>query len=174
MKRVLNGLLITVSLIIIASCDLFPSHVKVEFDYKKFREQKALWNSTKPGNYQYRLEYWNNGYSTPIKTMIFVENNNYKNQIPYVDDNGYDYTSYYDLTITEVYERIEEEYQRYNDSYQTKKYYYLKKIEIVYDTENHIPIKIKRYYFVPANVADASSYAETTISEYKVMVQRVR
>ena len=170
MKRAVNGLLITVSLVIAASCDLFPSRVTVEFDYKKFREQKALWNSSKPGNYQYRLEYWNNGYSTPIKTLIFVENNEYKNQIPYVNDydSGYDYTSYYDLTITEVYERIEEEYKRYNDSFQTKKDGYIKKIEIEYDTGNHIPIKIKRYYFVPANVADASSYAETTISEYKV------
>jgi len=168
MKRTLNGLFIIVSLIFAASCDLFPTHVTVEFDYKKFQEQKSLWNSSKPDNYQYRLEYWSNGFSDYVKTLIIVENGKYKNQLPDVltTEGGYTSKSYYDLTITEVYERIEEEYKRYNDTYQ--KFNYLKKISIVYDTENHIPIEVKKYYYVPANVADASSYAETTISEYKV------
>jgi hypothetical protein len=169
MNYLFNGLFFTLLIITAASCDLFPGRVTVDFDYKEFQKQKSLWNSTKPDNYQYRLEYLNNGFSTPIKTLIFVENGNYKNQLPdLTTEDGYISKSNYDLTITEVYERIEEEYQRYNNSYQTKKYDYLKKIEILYDTENHIPIIIKRYYFIPANVADAASYAETNISEYKV------
>ena len=167
MKQPFYCLFLTLSLIIVASCDgLFPIYVTVDFDYNKFQEQKSLWNSSKPADYQYRLESDNNGYSIPVNTLIIVENNTFKNQIPYVNDYGYECKSYIDLTITEVYERIEEEYKRYNNTNQ--KYDYLKKITIIYDTENHIPIEIKKYYHIPANVADASSYVERKISEYKV------
>ena len=168
MKCLFNGLFIAISLMFVVSCDLIPTHVTVEFNYKKFREQKSQWNSSKPSNYQYNLVHWSNGYSFPVNTLIFVEDNNYKEQISHVDEYGYMYESSFYLTITEIYESIEENYKRYNDAYLSKNYFYLKKIEIIYDTENHIPTEIKMYYHVPANVADASSYAETKISAYKV------
>ena len=166
MKCLFNGLFIAVSLMLVVSCDLIPTSVIVSFDYKKFREHKSQWNSSKPDKYQYRLKYWGGGEAIPVDTLIFVENNNYKSQIPYVNEYGYE--SYYYLTITDVYESIEEEYKRYNNTSQNRNDVYLKKIEIIYDTENHIPTEIKKYYHLPANIADATSYIEIKISEYQV------
>jgi hypothetical protein len=168
MKRAFNGLLIAVSLMVLVSCDaLFLTNVTVDFDYQKFNEEKALWNSLKPSNYQYNLEHWNNGFSMPVDTLIIVENGGYKTQIPY-HGSEYDYESQFYLTITEVYESIEGEYKEYHNTKQSKIDGYLKKIEIKYDAENHIPVEIKEYYYVSPIVADAPSYGETKITEYKI------
>jgi hypothetical protein len=169
MKFVLNGLFIAVLLTVVVSCDLFPINVTVEFDYNKFKAERSLWNSSKPDNYQYNLEHSSNGFSTPVNTLIFVENDKYKTQIPQV--NEYDpaaYESYYYLTITDVYKSIDDDYKRYHNTKQSINEDYLEKIEIKYDTANHIPLKIKKYYHVPSNLADAASYAETNITEYKI------
>jgi hypothetical protein len=149
------------------SCDFFPTIITVDFDYNKFSTEKSLWNSSKPDNYQYNLEYWNTGDSFPVNTLIIVENGNYKTQIPHINDYGYVYESYFYLTITDVYESINEQYNEYHNSKRSKNEDYLEKIEIKYDTGNHIPIEIKMYYYIPENLADAASYAETNITEYK-------
>jgi hypothetical protein len=167
MKFIFNGLFIAVFLTVAVSCDLFPTNVSVDFDYDKFNAEKSLWNSSKPENYQYNLEHWNNGYSTPVDTLIIVENGEYKTQTPQVNY-GYAYESHFYLTITDVYESINEVYNRYHNSKQRKNETYLEKIEIKYDTGNHVPIEIKMYYYVPGNLADAASYAETNITEYKI------
>ena len=164
MKRFIIFLL--VSFCFLASCDDKNSEgrkVTVEFEYKKFNTEKTLWNSDSPSNYQYNLEYWNTGFSTPVNTLIFVENGQYKNQIP---QENHESTFY--LTITDVYNYINELYLQYNNTTQDKNKYYLKKIIIKYDEAHHIPIEIYEYYQVPANLADAASYCETKITQYKI------
>ena len=166
MKHILNGVLIFVSLIVLGACDnLISTDVTVDFDYSKFTEEKSLWNSSKQNNYQYNLEYRNNGFSIPVNTLIFVENGIYKNQITHPD---YTYESNFYLTITDVYESIEKEYKEYHNTKQKKNDTYLTKIEIKYDSNYHIPIEIKQYYYVPENLADAPSFGETKITEYKI------
>ncbi|MDR2500396.1 MAG: DUF6174 domain-containing protein [Treponema sp.] len=168
MKQALNGLLIVVSLMAIVSCDaLFLTNVTVDFDYQKFNEEKALWNTLKPNNYQYNLEHWNDGFSMPVDTVIIVENGKYKTQIPH-QGSDYDYESQFYLTITDVYESIEREYKEYHNTKQSKADAYLKKIEIKYDAGNHIPVEIKQYYYVSPILADAASYGETKITGYRV------
>jgi hypothetical protein len=159
-------LFITVFLAVVVSCDLFPINVTVEFDYNKFKAERSLWNASKPDNYQYNLEHSSDGFSTPVNTLIFVENGKYKSQIPHVDN--YDYESSYYLTITDVYKSIDDDYKRYHNTKQSMNETYLKKIEIKYDTASHIPLKIKKYYHVPMGLMDAASYAETNITEYKI------
>jgi hypothetical protein len=134
----------------------------VEFDYTKFNTERTLWNSNSPLNYQYNLEYSNNGFFRPISTTIFVENGLYKNQMP---QKGYDESNRY-LTITDVYDRIDELYLRYNNTMQSEDEDYLKKIIIKYDEVNHIPIEIEEYYHVPENLVDVPSYCKTKITLY--------
>jgi hypothetical protein len=153
----------------LVSCDLIHlSKVSVEFDFDKFKEERLLWNSSKPANYQFKLDYFNTGFSTPINTLIIVENGVYKTQIPYTEDDGFSYESYRNETITDIYENIESEYNQYHKKRPDFLDSYLKKIEIKYDTENHIPVEVKMYYHVPAMLADAPSYSEMKITEYKI------
>jgi hypothetical protein len=169
MNYLFNGIFITAFLAVIVSCDvLFLTHVTVDFDYAEFHEEKLLWYSSKPDNYQYYLEDWNNGFSVPVSTLIIAENGVYKTQIPCVDDYGYSYESYWYLTITDIYESIESEYREYHNTRQNKNNSYLQKIEIKYGAENHIPVEIQKYYYVPENLADAASYSETKITKYKI------
>ena len=166
MKYALKGLMVSTVLMLIGSCDsLLSTGVSVEFDYTKFNEEMSLWNSSKPNNYQYNLEHWNNGFSMPVNTLIFVENGIYKNQITKQD---YDYESDFYLTIDDIYKSIEREYKNYHNTTQSKNDTYLTKIEIKYDVKNHTPIEIKKYYYVPKNLADAPSFEETNITEYKI------
>jgi hypothetical protein len=166
---VFAALIIFIFLTVVVSCDLFPTNVTVDFDYNKFKAERSLWNSSKPDNYQYNLEHSSNGFSISVNTLIIVENNEYKTQIPYVDNYGYVYeNSNYYLTITDVYESIDDDYKRDHNTKQSKKEVYLEKIKIEYDTENHIPIKVKKYYHVPLGLMDAASYAEINITEYKI------
>jgi hypothetical protein len=141
MKYALKGLMAFAVLMLIGSCDgLFLTDASVEFDYNKFNEEISLWDSSKPNDYQYNLEHWNNGFSIPVNTLIFVENGIYKNQIT---QENYDYESDFYLTIDDIYKSIEREYKNYHNTTQSKNDTYLTKIEIKYDAENHIPIEIK-------------------------------
>jgi hypothetical protein len=169
MKKTLNGITIIVFLALFVSCDFIHLFkVSVEFDYSKFNEEKLLWNSSKPENYQFKLDYWNNGFSIPVNTLIIVENGVYKTQIPYTEDDGFSFESYRNETITGIYENIEREYKAYHNKRPDAFDSYLKKIEIKYDTENHIPVETKMYYHVPAMLMDAPSYSEMKITEYNI------
>jgi hypothetical protein len=99
--------------------------------------------------------------------LIIVENGIYKTQIPH-DDNGFTYESRRNETITDIYENIEDVYNRYHKKRPESFSDYLEKIEIQYDTENHIPVEVKEYFHVPAMLADAPSYSEMKITEYKI------
>jgi hypothetical protein len=165
MENFLKGFVVIVIIGFLGSCDdLFPVEVTVEFDYTKFNAERTLWNSNCPPDYQYNLEYWNNGYSYPVNSLIFVENGVYKNQTPQTD---YEESHFY-VTITDIYNRINELYLRYNNTTQNRNEDYLKKITIKYDEGNHMPIEIEEYYHVPHNLADAASYCKTGITQYKI------
>jgi hypothetical protein len=168
MKSFLNGLFIVVFLTVVVSCDLFPTIVTVGFDYDKFKAEWSLWNSSKPDNYQYNLEHSSDGFSMPVNTLIIVENGEYKTQIPQVNTYDRAYESNFYLTITDVYKRIDDQYKNDHNTTKSGNEDYLKRIQIEYDTENHIPIEIKMYYHVPMGLMDAASYAETNITEYKI------
>jgi hypothetical protein len=164
-KKFLKGFIFIAIIGFFGSCDdLFIAKVTVEFDYTKFNTERTLWNSNCSSNYQYNLEYWNNGFSSPINSLIFVENDVYKNQIPQEDYRE----SYFYLTITDIYNRINELYLRYNNTTQNGNENYLKKIIIKYDEVNHIPMEIEEYYHVPENFVDAPSYCKTKITQYKI------
>jgi hypothetical protein len=165
MKNLLKGFVFMATIGFLGSCDtLFTTKVSVEFDYTKFEAERALWNSNCPSDYQYNLEYWNDGFSYPVNSLIFVEDGVYKSQIP---QKGYEESSFY-LTITDIYNRINELYLRYNNTRQNKNEDYLKKITIKYDEANHIPIEIEEYYHVPMSLADAASYCNAKITQYKI------
>ena len=110
----------------------------------------ALWNSSKPADYQYYLEHWSNGYSVPVHSLIYVENGRYKKQEPL---NEYSESTYY-LTITDIYKEINHVYLQYNDTTQKISDDYVTKIIIKYDEVNHIPVEIDTYYHVPPGLAD--------------------
>jgi hypothetical protein len=169
MKKTLNGISVIVFLTLFVSCDFIHlTKVSVKFDYDKFKEEKLLWNSLKPANYQFKLDYWNDGFSFPVNTLIIVENGVYKTQIPSTDEDVITYGSNRNETITDIYEIIESEYKEYHKNRPDAFNSYLKKIEIKYDTENHIPVEIKKYYHVPPLLMDAPSYSEMKITEYKI------
>jgi hypothetical protein len=169
MKKILNGITIIVFLALFVSCDFIHlGKVSVEFDYSRFNEEKLLWDSSKPANYQFKLDYWNNGFSIPVNTLIIVENAVYKTQIPYTEEDGFFLESYRNETITDIYKNIESKYKAYHNKRPDAFDSYLKKIEIKYDTGNHIPEEVKMYYHVPPLLMDAPSYSEMKINEYKV------
>jgi hypothetical protein len=147
----------------------------VEFDYNTFKKEKLLWNSSKPANYQFKLEYdiygsSNNG-SISANTLIVVENGVYKTQIPKytIDEDGYTSRSYRNETITDIYEYIEREYKKFHKNRPGSVSSYLTEIEIEYDTRNHIPVEVKLHYYCPTAIGPSQSgYDEIYITEYKV------
>jgi hypothetical protein len=172
MENFLKGLVFIVITGFLGSCDTSPTNDTlptnkntVEFDYTKFNAEKTLWDSNNPPNYQYNLEYWNDGFFLPVNTIIFVENGLHKNQIAQKNYNE----SIFDLTITEIYDRIDGLYLRYNNTTENKEEdYYLTKMAIKYDEANHIPIEIEEHYHVPENLPDMPGYCSTKITEYKI------
>jgi hypothetical protein len=168
MKKTLNGILIFAILSVFVSCVFIPFvKVDVEFDYDRFKQEKSLWKSLKPANYQFKLDYWNNGFSFPVNTLIIVENGVYKTQIPYSEEDGFSYESYLNETITDIYDNIEREYKEYHKNRLGFFDSYLREITIEYDTVNHIPVEVIKYYYVPPMLMDSPSYSEMKITEYR-------
>jgi hypothetical protein len=177
-KKIFIGIFVILFLTLIVSCDGVSAigvgleKVYVNFDYDKFKNEEALWNSTKPANYQFNLAYSFYGIpSVNAKTLIIVENGKYKTQIPIYtnDETGYTSRSYRNETINDIYEYIEKEYLKFNNKRSGFRSSYLYEIEINYDIKNHIPIEVKMWYINPAVFLDSSAYEDNiNITEYKI------
>jgi hypothetical protein len=165
MENFLKGFVFIITVGFLGSCGgLVTTKVTVEFDYTKFNAERTSWNSNPPLNYQYNLEYWNDGFSDPVNSLIFVKDGKYDKQEPKTDDYA---ESHSYLTITDIYNQINELYLIYNNTLQFKYDDYLKKIVIKYDEANHIPITIEEYYHVSMMLEDGASYSMVKITQYK-------
>ena len=131
------------------------SNVTVAFDQKTFIEQRQLWQDTNVQNYQY--EFSAIGF-LPYYGIVFVENGNFKNDLPLMEYSEIsDFMEY--STIDEIYKRIEEIFNSYNNKEQSKNDVYLTEILIEYDKINHIPIKINYIYYAPPDlIVDGTFY----------------
>ena len=166
MKR--NLVVIFVLLIFIVSCDLTndinKKKVSVEFNKIKLNTEKLLWDSSKPNNYQYIIT--NAAFEAeylPINALVIIEDGQYKNQEP---NTQYGTVPEDYRTIDKIYKTIENNFKKFNNSEQSKNDYYLKKIIVEYDEENHIPIKIEYFYHLPENLMDTGSYWKYEIIDY--------
>jgi hypothetical protein len=114
----------------------------VKFNQKTFNEQRELWQASNVKNYQY--DFSAIGFASYYGT-IFVENGNFKNDLPSEGNSGLYYFMSYS-TIDEIYKTIEEKFLSYNDTKQSLKDFYYTEILVVYDKINHIPASIKYKY----------------------------
>jgi len=136
--------------------------VSVDFDYDDFVSEQEAWNASKPANYQFHYESQSDGYSTWVKTLIVVENGEFVSQTP--DE---EYTeAHKGLTIDDIYESVQNAYLRYDGATVKSNEDYLKSIDVEWDRENHIPLKVIMRYYVPPMLADAASRWERTISGF--------
>jgi hypothetical protein len=151
--------IVIISLVFIfLSCDdLSKFTVQVKFDQKTFAEQRQLWQEANVKNYQYQLSAIGfMGYGG----TIFVENGQFKNDLTSSEysniENFMDYS-----TIDEIYKTIEEAFNSYNNTEQSKNDVYYTEIIVEYDKINHIPIIINYHYYAPSNIAvDGTFYYE--------------
>ena len=153
-----------INIFFLFSCDLFNNEIKVVFDYDLFSIQYNLWEISKPDNYQYNFFRNNPGFELEMSALIFVENGQYKYQIP---EEGIWLTG-----VTTDYQTIDKIYEKIENIYNTKRYkndgVYLTKIEMEYDLKNHIPIKTEFYYRVDSGVTDIGNYMLYRIDNFKV------
>jgi hypothetical protein len=181
MKNIIIGIFVILFLTLLVSCDItrsigsgvIPEKVNVNFDYDKFKQEESLWNSTKPPNYQFYLYFYvfgnMNNNTIYSNTLIFVENGKFKTQIPYVDMYGNTHETYRNETIIDIYDYIENEYLKFHSYKPSTHISYLAKIDIEYDTKNHIPVEVKLWYNNPNSDLDIPPYNDLImITEYKI------
>jgi hypothetical protein len=149
------------------SCESSKQYLKLDFDYKKFSDERNLWNSSKPNNYQYNFS--NEGFGpylsyTPVNSLIIVENEQFKREERHAE---YETPSDY-LTIDKIYKAIEDIYKQYNDTMQSETDRYFTKIKIKYDGNYHIPVIIEYYYHFPEDITGLSSYWKYKIDNYRI------
>jgi hypothetical protein len=182
MKKTLNGIFVILFLALLVSCGdvarsmgIGQKNVDVYFHYERFKEEKSLWNSSKPPNYQFNLETDihdnSNKAGFSANTLIIVEKGKYKTQIPNYtfEETGYTSKSSRNETINDIYEYIESEYLRFHNKKPASRGSYLTEIEIEYDIKNHIPVTVRMWYTNPAVFLDSSAYDDTIkITGYKV------
>ena len=139
----------------IFSCNsLSEFTVQIKFDQKTFIEQRQLWQQANIKNYQYQLSAI--GFIYYYGT-IFVENGQIKNDLPSVEDSNIEnFISY--STIDEIYKTIEDIFNSYNNTKQSKVKVYYTEIFVEYDKINHIPIDIIYSYYTPSNVAHDGTF----------------
>jgi hypothetical protein len=145
------------SIIAVLICGLMMSceiNVEVEFDQKTFNSQRKQWQESNIKNYQYHFTAI--GFSS-YNGLILVENGTYKEDSTPSDD----YSGNVSLmnhfpeysTIDKVYETIEKHFKDTNNTKQSTRDTYLKKINVDYDKVNHIPIRIYYEYYIPPMLA---------------------
>jgi len=159
----MKGIIIICVVSTFFSCaNLSEFTVQVKFDQETFVEQRQLWQQANIKNYQYQLSAI--GFIYYYGT-IFVENGQYKNDLPSTEDSNIEnFRSY--STIDEIYKSIEETFNSYNNTKRSKKDVYPTEIFVEYDKAKHIPIDIIYRYYVPSDVAfDGTSHYK--IAEFK-------
>jgi hypothetical protein len=128
------------------SCEI---NVEVEFDQKTFKNQRKQWQESNIKNYQYHFTA--SGF-TGYRGLVFVENGTYKDNLSSYDpsENGRLMNSFPEYSsIDKIYETIEKHFNDTNNTKQSTRETYLKKINVKYDKVNHIPIEIYYEYYVP-------------------------
>jgi len=150
-------LLLSVALVSFISCGL--SKNTIDFDYNLFLREKNAWEQSKPDNYQYKFFRSNPGFDPEMSALIFVENGQYKGQIP--DEGAWLVGASSDFqTIDDIFGNIENIYKtNYDDR--------LLKINIEYDITNHIPIKTEFFYDYDG-VLDMGNYLYYKIENYQI------
>jgi hypothetical protein len=146
---------------ILVSCgDPSKSTDQVKFDQKTFVEQRQLWQESNVKKYRYQLSAI--GF-IPYDGIIFVENGNFKSDLPSSGQSS-EISNFLDYsTIDEIYKTIEKNLNYYNNTEQSENAYYFTEIAVEYDKINHIPIEIIYYYYAPPNLeVDWTFYYEIT------------
>lgn len=138
--------------------------VSVNFDYDEFISQQALWDESKPANYEFHYEAWSDGLFTPVKTLIVVEGRKFVSQT--ADEVGHSEADK-GFTIDDFYESVVSGYLKWNGTTVKSNENYLTDIEVEWDKEKHIPLKVTMLYYVPEILVDAASRFERTISDFK-------
>jgi len=128
--------------------------VQVKFDQKTFVEQRLLWQDAKIKNYQYQLSAI--GFIYYYGTL-FVENGKFKNDVASVEYSNIENFMNYS-TIDDIYKTIEEMYNSYNNTKQSKKDVYCTAIKVEYDKNKHIPIDITYSYYAPSDVTHDGTF----------------
>jgi hypothetical protein len=146
----MRKIIIICAVSMIFSCNsLSEFTVQIKFDQETFFEQRRLWQQANIKNYQYKLSAI--GFIHYYGT-IFVENGQIKNDLPSVEDSNIENFKNYS-TIDEIYKTIEETFNSYNNTKQSKEKVYYTEISVEYDKTEHIPIDIIYHCYSPSNVA---------------------
>jgi len=144
-----NIIIICVASTFFSCANLSEFTVRVKFDQKTFVEQRQLWQQANIKNYQYQLSAI--GFIYYYGT-IFVENGQYKKDLPSVEDSNIENFGNYS-TLDEIYKSIEETFNSYKNTKRSKNDVYLTEILVEYDKAKHIPIDIIYRYYAPSDVA---------------------
>jgi len=137
------------------SCVNLPEFTaQVKFDKETFLEQRQLWQQSNIKNYQYQLSAIGFIY---YYGKILVENGKIKNDIPSVENSNIENFMNYS-TIDDIYKAIEEMFDSFNNTKQSKKNVYCTEIKVEYDKMKHIPIDIIYSYYSPSDVVHDGTF----------------
>jgi len=146
----MKKIIIICEVFMLFSCVNLPEYTgQVKFDQKTFVEQRQLWQNANIKNYQYQLSAI--GFIYYYGT-IFVENGKIKNDVPSVENSNIENFMNYS-TIDDIYKTIEEMFNSYNNTNQSKKDVYCTAIKVEYDKIKHIPIDIIYSYYASPDIA---------------------
>lgn len=118
----------------------------VEFDYNRFKSEKLAWETSNIKNYSY--EYFSSEF-TFEHVKVYVENGKYLRS----DSLDNSFKGEYKKSITDIYNNIEQRYIGENSQESSSTDFYLKKIDIEYDTIYHIITRVNYDYYIPENIA---------------------
>lgn len=145
-----------VFLIIAAACSTI---VDVDFDLKKFEQERKAWEQANITEYEYT--YASFGF---IGGKYKVRVSGDKCEI--TDEDTGETVVDNDYKIENLYKGIKDVYDKHQNSEVNlckSDYFYYSKINVEYDEENHIPLKIEYIYEAPENLAvDGDFYHEIT------------
>jgi len=151
----MKNMIIICAVFMLFSCvNLSEFTVQVKFDQKTFIEQRQLWQKANIKNYQYQLSAI--GFIYYYGT-IFVENGRINKDVASVENSNIENFMNYS-TIDDIYKTIEEMYNSYNNTKQSKKDVYCTEIKVEYDKMKHIPIDIIYSYYAPSDVAHDGTF----------------
>jgi hypothetical protein len=167
MRRYYAGIFgLVIFIFLVTSCDdLFSKTILVEFDYETFKEERDLWNESKPKDYSFVLGM--DGGMVLINTLITVRDGQFFGETAVPDEYGRPgHETTRGFTIDDHYRDIEQWYLDDNNTNRKNSEEYTLKIEIIYDTENHIPIETIHHSHTV--MADSSPLRKIKISEFAI------
>lgn len=135
---------IGVTLLLVASCNLFDSGV--QFDYAAFQSQRDEWRRLAVSNYAF--DYYSSGFSYEY-VRVYVSNGSYAVSVPYADS----MRQSYDQSLEDIFDEIESRYLKNNGQFHWSSEMYLTGIEVSYDPVYHFPTNVYYKYYIPDNLA---------------------